>query len=629
MDETQKMTALKKAYAEIILNTAKEAAARIMASERKSQQFHHDLTCTKEEALRLLLRQKQTMDAKINEAEMKSLNQQRRIEELEAQLQEAEDIVSNLRVELNEAHMKLEEVENNQTKNSPNTTERAHSEEATEQPDNGLSEAVSVAQTNSLDVSANGRNVSKNSLEEFGFSSDPVVPSIIMRSKKPELYRNGCTQRIRAYEGSLVNGHFSLSGESDDLKNEKAIREVKESDGMYMAPVVADTTFSSGKKPFDNQGVKHVDRGSSFVQELKSRCRGRKRAVRHRRRYASTLNTIPHLANETFSNLSNSQPCLTGDEHKETLPRSPSILQSSVSEMGILSEQVATARADETEVHAAVANEDTDIASSLELIKQQSGSGDCLNVSSSKQDLKSSSMLQALKPRCLGRKRAVRCSRRRDLSAFSVVPLLANGTLSSFSNSQPCLASSHDLHETNDGSDDIDKNTLSNSSSILQSSVSEISEHVPTTRGDDTEVCVDVVTEETDVAASLNLIKQQSGSGDCLNISSSKQDLEMSNSSSVNLNSTLLEAGNVFSSPPPKDRVLKYTFQRKRKKESVSGDYSSLHQESPLKRIMVKRQDGDLEPPKSSDTSESSRDSRRMAQVARQLISLSEKKWWK
>lgn len=59
------MTALKKAYAEIILNTAKEAAGRIMASERKAHQFHHDLSSTKDEALRLLLRLKQTMDVKV------------------------------------------------------------------------------------------------------------------------------------------------------------------------------------------------------------------------------------------------------------------------------------------------------------------------------------------------------------------------------------------------------------------------------------------------------------------------------------------------------------------------------------------------------------------------------------
>lgn len=35
--------ALKKAYADIILNTAKEAAARVMASERKALSFENDL----------------------------------------------------------------------------------------------------------------------------------------------------------------------------------------------------------------------------------------------------------------------------------------------------------------------------------------------------------------------------------------------------------------------------------------------------------------------------------------------------------------------------------------------------------------------------------------------------------
>ena len=45
----QKMVALKKAYAEIILNTAKEAAARVMQSEKKALRFQHDLCTTKDE----------------------------------------------------------------------------------------------------------------------------------------------------------------------------------------------------------------------------------------------------------------------------------------------------------------------------------------------------------------------------------------------------------------------------------------------------------------------------------------------------------------------------------------------------------------------------------------------------
>lgn len=61
----QKMVALKKAYADIILNTAKEAAARIMVSERKALRFQQDLCATKDEALRMLVRLKQMMDSKV------------------------------------------------------------------------------------------------------------------------------------------------------------------------------------------------------------------------------------------------------------------------------------------------------------------------------------------------------------------------------------------------------------------------------------------------------------------------------------------------------------------------------------------------------------------------------------
>lgn len=59
------MEALKKAYAEIILNTAKEAAARVMQSERKALRFQHDLRATKDEALRMLTRFKQLIDSKV------------------------------------------------------------------------------------------------------------------------------------------------------------------------------------------------------------------------------------------------------------------------------------------------------------------------------------------------------------------------------------------------------------------------------------------------------------------------------------------------------------------------------------------------------------------------------------
>lgn len=59
------MAALKKAYADIILNIAKEAASRIMISERKALCFQQDLFAAKEESLNMLLRLKKVMDSKV------------------------------------------------------------------------------------------------------------------------------------------------------------------------------------------------------------------------------------------------------------------------------------------------------------------------------------------------------------------------------------------------------------------------------------------------------------------------------------------------------------------------------------------------------------------------------------
>lgn len=61
----QRLLSLKKAYADILLNTSKEAAARIMVSERKALRFQHEMTVAKEEALQMMLRLKKMMDSKV------------------------------------------------------------------------------------------------------------------------------------------------------------------------------------------------------------------------------------------------------------------------------------------------------------------------------------------------------------------------------------------------------------------------------------------------------------------------------------------------------------------------------------------------------------------------------------
>ncbi|KAF5799739.1 hypothetical protein HanXRQr2_Chr07g0308011 [Helianthus annuus] len=64
-DQTAKLEALKKVYAEMILNTAKEAAARAMASERKAVRVGYDLRNTKDEAVWMLVRFKEMIDVKV------------------------------------------------------------------------------------------------------------------------------------------------------------------------------------------------------------------------------------------------------------------------------------------------------------------------------------------------------------------------------------------------------------------------------------------------------------------------------------------------------------------------------------------------------------------------------------
>uniref|UniRef100_A0A251TRD9 Uncharacterized protein n=2 Tax=Helianthus annuus TaxID=4232 RepID=A0A251TRD9_HELAN len=66
MDADERLMALKKAYADIILNTEKEAAKRIMVSERKVVRLENELKVAKEDAVQMLMRVKQMMDCKTN-----------------------------------------------------------------------------------------------------------------------------------------------------------------------------------------------------------------------------------------------------------------------------------------------------------------------------------------------------------------------------------------------------------------------------------------------------------------------------------------------------------------------------------------------------------------------------------
>ncbi|XP_018449321.1 uncharacterized protein LOC108820812 isoform X1 [Raphanus sativus] len=182
-DPEQRLTALKKAYADTILNTAKEAAARVMVSERRARGFQQELVAVRDEALRTCLRLKQMYDSKVKEAEMMSLSKQQKIEELEAQLGEAEDIVGELRMELRESRYQLERL--------------ANSRQSQSDEENKPSEVVSLACEDSSNrertVAASGvkprlgdRDNSINRCSSYKENKDPchhALPSILSRRR--------------------------------------------------------------------------------------------------------------------------------------------------------------------------------------------------------------------------------------------------------------------------------------------------------------------------------------------------------------------------------------------------------------------------------------------------------------
>ncbi|XP_059641741.1 uncharacterized protein LOC132283747 [Cornus florida] len=239
MEEAQKMVALKTTYADIIMNTAKEAAARIMSSERKALRFQQDLRSVKDEAIGMLLRLKHTIVSVNTEAEIRSSSQQRRIDELEAQLDEAEDRIIDLRAELKQAQDQLDKVKNYHIRRlkgqigkqdgscheSPMHQILTSSDPVTSSPSDPGPEVIMISEVKSTPfnqrmlgneycTSAKQTTSLKSHIENHCVNN-PDLASIIMRSKEPELYRNGYTQRIRAFERNLLNGKLH-PGEVDD-----------------------------------------------------------------------------------------------------------------------------------------------------------------------------------------------------------------------------------------------------------------------------------------------------------------------------------------------------------------------------------------------------------------------------
>lgn len=209
------------------------------------------------------------------EAEAAALSQQKKIEELEAQLQEAEDIVEDLREKLGELQDEMERIKKDNLQNM-----------------NKSNDASSREMANGVHSYQSSKFLHPNSLDEFAIASDVPrqqnecskcyhckrvcacgsyirnrdLPSIISRNKEPGLYRNGCTQRIHACEGDPLDEESCLSQGTDKLMDE----------GTRKTPLLTDIKLSSFP-PFHQK---------------------RKRATRRRKTVTASTKHIPILVEE-------------------------------------------------------------------------------------------------------------------------------------------------------------------------------------------------------------------------------------------------------------------------------------------------------------------------------------------
>ncbi|XP_019053326.1 PREDICTED: uncharacterized protein LOC104596210 isoform X2 [Nelumbo nucifera] len=529
------MVALKKAYADIILNTAKEAAARIMVSERKALQFQQDLFAAKEEALNMLLRLKQLMDSKIAEAETTSLSQRRRIEEFELQLCQADDTIRHLRSELKIVQDEFQKLKNSPLQPLSEVEGNAVSyDDSSKDKKPDASESIICpplvsgprpTSTNDMkNMPVDQRNAGEKccpALENATTQIEPLIDSSVEKyysGREPELYRNGCTQRIRAFERNALDGELPLPGQRDDqclsLKNDLIVREGKkvEETSTVASPkdenIMERNQTELGLMQHDsncNKGdVKFFHR---FKRRRKARCRK-----------ATSCRFIPDQAMK---------------------PHEPSFLSRSKPSAYLVNGDV------------------------------ESGEDPSNAIEGENQNCSDSHLASLSQSNATGMDTQLGC----------VDGVGSELTLSEAGNCQ---------------------NATSKDSALIDESALTSQDSKAAVASGDTECNTNLET------AGVQLMNSDPKDG-----------------------KTFETTGGV-PTQAVNDRLLKYTFRRKRKKESLSSpdENASLEKKSMPNRRTRDNQSSAQEPQKSSLIIESSRDSRRLVQVARQLISLSEKRWW-
>ncbi|KAG8059117.1 hypothetical protein GUJ93_ZPchr0002g23759 [Zizania palustris] len=211
MAESQ-VEGMRKAYAEIMLNMAQESAARVLAAERRAAALAGGLVAAREDGVAALVRLKAIMEARIKEVESQSLAHIKKIKELQEQLHGAQDTVTSLQIELHIANTKLEQTRSALSEERKNNIHTCHKI-------NSNKNCSTCSKKHLQDRVSKNKNTVKESeavesLEKL-YNCGSDLGSFMSGNKKPELYRNGCTQRIHALKQQ------SLSGDSSLVQNNK------------------------------------------------------------------------------------------------------------------------------------------------------------------------------------------------------------------------------------------------------------------------------------------------------------------------------------------------------------------------------------------------------------------------
>lgn len=208
---------------------------------------------------------------------MTSLNQHRKFDELESQLNEAECIILDLRAELNQAQEELVEVKQRKL---PCTSLKEYTElrnmtakdtcTDNELPRSSLNSVPHFSTFGSNDSCLDWSTLDKNCCspvkEHIKFTPECDVISgdnhlISDQIKETDLSRNGCTEIICAIETSLVQEKFPVGERSNPSNNSANIENVKND--------VVSTSVLEEKVQHGNIGAVSIVRRSLRKRKLK------------------------------------------------------------------------------------------------------------------------------------------------------------------------------------------------------------------------------------------------------------------------------------------------------------------------------------------------------------------------